>query len=240
MLVALTAACAMLVRASGNEEPRDSTATPVVKSEPLSGRRRLRWVVLSFIPSSLMLGVTTHISTDVAAVPLLWVLPLAMYLGTFVLAFSSRDVLPHRWLVRLLPVLIFGCLCTIVVGTGKWWLIPLHLVTFFVSAMVCHREMANHRPDARYLTEFYIWMSFGGMLGGAFNSLIAPQLFSAILEYPLVLALAALAAPSTAFRAIGPGPISSAPRTVGVLAAPHPGTMGHRVDGDRSGDSSSS
>ena len=65
--------------------------------------------------------------------------------------------------------------------------------------MVCHRELANHRPDARHLTEFYIWMSFGGMLGGVFNGLVAPQIFSRILEYPLVLALATLAAPS-AFR----------------------------------------
>ncbi len=75
--------------------------------------------MLSFIPSSLMLGVTTHISTDVAAVPLLWVLPLAMYLGTFVLAFSPREVLPHRWLIRLLPVLIAGCLATVLLNTGS-------------------------------------------------------------------------------------------------------------------------
>jgi hypothetical protein len=154
-----------------------------------------------------MLGVTTHISTDVAAVPLLWVLPLAMYLGTFVLTFSSRELLPHRQLVRVLPVLIFGCLCTILMGAGKWWLILLHLLTFFVCAMVCHRELARRRPDTEHLTEFYIWMSFGGVLGGVFNGLVAPQLFSTILEYPLVLALTALAAPSTEFRKSRPEPI---------------------------------
>ena len=199
VLVALTAACAMAVRACANEEPGDSAAAPVVKSQPLSAGKRLRWVILSFIPSSLMLGVTTHISTDVAAVPLLWVLPLAMYLGTFVLAFSPKEVLPDRWLIRLLPVLIAGCLATVLLNNGSSWSIPLHLAAFFVCAMVCHRELANHRPDARHLTEFYIWMSFGGMLGGVFNGLIAPQIFSRILEYPLVLALATLATPS-AFR----------------------------------------
>jgi hypothetical protein len=207
VLVALAAACAMAVRACGNEERGGSTADPVTKSEPLSGRKRLRWVILSFIPSSLMLGVTTHISTDVAAVPLLWVLPLAMYLGTFVLAFSTREMLPHRWLNRLLPIFILACLSTILIGAGKWWVIPLHLVTFFVSAMVYHRELARHRPSTEHLTEFYIWMSFGGMLGGVFNSLIAPQLFSTILEYPLVLALAALARPSPCFRGSRPEPI---------------------------------
>ncbi len=147
-----------------------------------------------------MLGVTTHISTDIAAVPLLWVLPLAMYLLTFVFAFSPRELLPHRWLIRLLPPLIFACLLTILLNARVWWLIPLHLATFFAIAMVCHRELANRRPDVQRLTEFYIFMSFGGMLGGVFNSLVAPQIFSAIMEYPLVLALAALVRPSPGFR----------------------------------------
>ena len=199
-LVALTSACAMAVRAFAKETTGTLESAPAVDCEPLSAGRRLRWVILSFVPSSLMLGVTTHISTDVAAVPLLWVLPLAMYLGTFVLAFSSREVLPHRWLVRGMPVLMLASLGTIGVISGNRWLIPLHLVTFFVIAMVSHRELARHRPAAHHLTDFYIWMSFGGMLGGVFNSLVAPHLFSSILEYPLVLALAALVRPSPQFR----------------------------------------
>ena len=115
-----------------------------------------------------------------------------IYLGTFVLAFSQNQLLPHRWLIRLMPVLIFGCLYTVLSNTNAWWLISLHLVTFFVCAMVCHRELARRRPGVQHLTEFYIWMSFGGMLGGVFNSLLAPQVFSRILEYPLVLAFGAL------------------------------------------------
>ena len=106
VLVALTAACAMSVRACGERRsPRDSTAAPVVKPSLSRCRRRLRWVILSFVPSSLMLGVTTHISTDIAAVPLLWVLPLAMYLATFVLAFSAQRSAAASLAVRLLPVL---------------------------------------------------------------------------------------------------------------------------------------
>jgi hypothetical protein len=190
----------VLVRTFAQETNRlDVCARSVTCARP-TARQRFRWLILSFIPSSLMLGVTTHMSTDVAAVPLLWILPLALYLGTFVIAFSTRELLQHRWLNRLLPVLIFACLGTILVRAVKWWLIPLHLLTFFVSAMVCHRELARRRPDAQHLTEFYIWMSFGGMLGGMFNGLVAPQLFSTILEYPLMLAVAALARPSPGFR----------------------------------------
>jgi hypothetical protein len=199
-LIALTAACAMSVRAFGGSLGSDTASDDVNRSEGASGRKPLQWMVLSFVPSSLLLGVTTHISTDIAAVPLLWVLPLALYLATFVLTFSSREIIPHRWLVRALPALILCCLLTILLNGRVSWLIPLHVVTFFASAMVCHRELAQRRPPAQRLTEFYLWMSFGGMLGGVFNSLLAPQLFSGILEYPLLLAVAALLRPSPGYR----------------------------------------
>ena len=199
-LIALTAACAMFVRAFGGAFRPDTAFDDVMASEAASGRKPIQWMVLSFVPSSLLLGVTTHISTDIAAVPLLWVLPLALYLATFVLTFASREIIPHRWLVRALPALILCCLLTILLNGRMSWLIPLHVITFFASAMVCHRELAHRRPPAQRLTEFYLWMSFGGMLGGVFNSLLAPQLFSGILEYPLLLALAALLRPSPEYR----------------------------------------
>jgi spermidine synthase len=206
LLVCLTASCGFLVRAFAAERPRGpaSAADPL---DSLSVRTRLQWVVLSFVPSSLMLGVTTHISTDIAAVPLLWVLPLAMYLGTFVLVFSKREFFSHRWLIRLAPPLILGCLLTLLFNGRAWWLVPLHLTTFFVVAMVCHRELALRRPSVEHLTNFYIWMSFGGMLGGVFNTLLAPQIFSGVLEYPLMLACAALVRPSPGFRGSRPDPI---------------------------------
>jgi predicted membrane-bound spermidine synthase len=200
LLIALTAVCAVFVRAFAEPQHSAAASDDVIQSVPTSARRRIEWMVLSFIPSSLLLGVTTHISTDIAAVPLLWVLPLALYLATFVLTFAKREVVPHRWLVRGLPALILCCLLTMLLNFQMSWLIPLHVVTFFVVAMVCHRELAHRRPPAERLTEFYLWMSFGGMLGGVFNSLLAPQLFSGILEYPLLLAAAALARPSPAYR----------------------------------------
>jgi hypothetical protein len=200
LLIALTVVCALFVRGFGEPQQSDAVSDDAIESESTSARRPFEWMVLSFIPSSLLLGVTTHISTDIAAVPLLWVLPLALYLATFVLTFAKRQVVPHRWLVRGLPALILCCLLTMLLNIQMSWLIPLHVVTFFVVAMVCHRELAHRRPPAQRLTEFYLWMSFGGMLGGVFNSLLAPQLFSGILEYPLLLAVAALVRPSPGYQ----------------------------------------
>jgi hypothetical protein len=156
----------------------------------------MQWIALSFVPSSLMLGVTTHVSSDIAAVPLMWVLPLAMYLLTFVLAFSQREIVPRQLLIRLLPPLVFACLLTVLVGAQHGWFIPLHLLSFFCAALLCHHELASRRPHVAHLTEFYIWMSLGGMFGGIFNTLVAPQAFATILEYPLVLAAAALLRPA--------------------------------------------
>ena len=176
-LIALTAACAMFVRAFGGAFRPDTAFDDVMPSEVASGRKPIQWMVLSFVPSSLLLGVTTHISTDIAAVPLLWVLPLALYLATFVLTFASREIVPHRWLVRALPALILCCLLTILLNGRMSWLIPLHVITFFASAMVCHRELAHRRPPAQQLTEFYLWMSFGGMLGGVLTACWHPNSF---------------------------------------------------------------
>jgi len=207
LLMALTAACAALLLRSGRwdgevaDDERPSNEPP---GAPPTAARRLWWIALAFAPSSLLLGVTTHISTDIAAVPLLWVIPLTLYLLTFVLVFSRRKILPHRWMVRVQPLLvvplaaIFFLRCSNAIE-----MIPLHLAAFFVTAMVCHGELAADRPASRYLTEFYIWMSVGGMLGGWFNALLAPRVFDTILEYPLVIALACLLRPRA--KAATPG-----------------------------------
>lgn len=203
VLLLLMAGCAIgLWRA-----PREATApdqrpaaTVASPTSGLSGRRRLRWVLLSFVPSSLMLSVTTYLSTDIAAIPLLWVIPLALYLLTFILVFATRPPLPHWLMVRALPfallplVIVLAARATQPIGL----LTALHLATFFVAAMVCHGEIARDRPSTQHLTEFYLWMSVGGMLGGVFNALLAPQLFTGIVEYPLMLVLACLLLPRQA------------------------------------------
>lgn len=158
--------------------------------------RRARWLIFALIPSSLMLGVTTHISTDLAALPLLWVVPLSIYLLSFVLVFARRP-LPHRFFVRSLPIAAFAVVFTLAVKAIEpiAFVIPLHLLLLFVASMVCHGELARDRPASADLTEFYLWMAVGGVIGGAFNALVAPLLFKSIVEYPLMIVAALLVAP---------------------------------------------
>jgi hypothetical protein len=155
------------------------------------------WVGLAAVPSGLLVAVTANISTDVAAVPLLWVVPLALYLLTFVIVFSRRPILPHAFVVAVQPVFVLGLVAVIIFEPIKTIipLIALHVGVFFVCALVCHGELARRRPPARYLTAFYMWMSAGGMIGGVAAALIAPYTFNWIAEYPILIALAVLCRP---------------------------------------------
>jgi hypothetical protein len=157
----------------------------------------LRWIFLAAVPSGLLIAVTAHISTDVAAAPLLWVLPLSLYLLTWVLVFQSRPLLPHKWVLLLQPLVIAGIIVLLAVGGEQNLLLTLggHQLCFFVIALACHGELARTRPAASHLTGFYVALSFGGMIGGLFAGLIAPYTFSWIAEYPILLALAALCRP---------------------------------------------
>ena len=158
---------------------------------------RARWVFLAAVPSGLLIAVTAHISTDVAAAPLLWVLPLSLYLLTWVLVFQSRPLLPHKFVLMLQPLAIAGVIVLLAVGGEQNLLLTLggHLLCFFVIAMACHGELARTRPASKYLTGFYVALSFGGMVGGLFAGLIAPYTFSWIAEYPILVALAVLCRP---------------------------------------------
>jgi hypothetical protein len=212
LFVALVGACAVSVRARSrqglvhDEVPNEvhgeagAASARSAEAHALTWNERLRWLAFSFVPSSLMLGVTTHISTDIAAVPLLWVVPLALYLATFMLVFARRPLVPARGLARLLPFPIIATVISTMFPSSPWWLIFLHLTTFFMAALVCHYRLAATRPAPQHLTEFYLWMSVGGVLGGLFNTLAAPLLFTGIVEYPLALAAAAALRPSPAFR----------------------------------------
>ncbi len=142
--------------AAATVAPATVTTVEPVRIEPIAALRRVRWVLLAFVPSSLMLGVTTYLSTDVSPMPLLWVVPLAVYLLTFVLAFGRRARASHQRLNRLLPIFVLPLTMTIAFGAvGPLWILALlHLLTFFVISMVCHGELASSRPSADRLTEF--------------------------------------------------------------------------------------
>jgi hypothetical protein len=152
---------------------------------------RLGWVGLALVPSALLTAFTTHVTTDVASAPLLWVLPLALYLLTFVLVFRERLLIPREILLGLHLIAVGGALWVLSQTKHEgWMLMALTGVTvFFLSAMVAHRTLYEARPAARYLTEFYLWMAFGGALGGLSAALIAPRIFTEVFEYPLLLAL---------------------------------------------------
>ena len=160
----------------------------------------LKWCALAAVPAGLLIAVTAHISTDVAAVPLLWVLPLALYLLTFVIVFQRRPLIPHALAVGLQPLFILALVAVLIFDPIKTivGIIALHCAVFFVNALVCHGELARRRPAARHLTIFYLWMAAGGTIGGIAAGLIAPYVFSWIAEYPILIALAALCRPGLA------------------------------------------
>ncbi|MDB5430297.1 MAG: spermidine synthase [Caulobacter sp.] len=175
---------------------------PAEPAVPVTWKDRLAWLLLAAIPSSLMLGVTAHLATDVASAPFLWVVPLALYLITFIIAFQDRPVFTRT------QVLVFQGAAVAAVAfnlpyhaSGILMQIGLHLAAFFLTALMCHQALVARRPAASHLTEFYLWMSLGGVVGGAFNAFLAPVIFSTVLEYPMVLVA------SVFVRPWGEGPV---------------------------------
>lgn len=203
-LALLVIGCAVTLRRSkasdtavedfGGQIPLEDRAAnlTVNRPNPVTLKRRLRWVFLAALPSSLMLGVTTYLTTDVAPVPLLWVLPLALYLLTFILVFARRPVYPPWWMGRVLclPATVLTITFLVEATEPAWLFVLLNLLAFFTAAMICHGELAKDRPPNEYLTEFYLCLSLGGVLGGLFNVLVAPLVFKIVLEYPLAIILA--------------------------------------------------
>src|SRR5262245_3792134 len=198
-LAVLVAACALTLWRLA--PPRGApTASPGGQDEPapagardaLGRMRRLRWVALAFVPSSLLLGATTYITTDIAAVPLLWVLPLALYLFSFILAFG-RWPRGGQQIVEIaaLPAVLLTIFLMVSGLQHRMWSVVLwHLLVLFVVALACHGALALDRPSTRHLTEFYLLISVGGVLGGLFNALVAPLVFTTLVEYPLMMVLA--------------------------------------------------
>jgi SAM-dependent methyltransferase len=199
ILAILVGTCALITRqyvGAGFSRPTVGFSPPTVQTV-IPAAQRIRWITLAFIPSSLMLGVTTYISTDIAAVPLIWVVPLALYLATFVIAFGQRAPGAGAAAERRVPILA-TTLAIFMASNAALPIqfdMPLHLVTFTAVALMCHGRLAAERPSTQHLTEFYLLISLGGMMGGLFNTLIAPLVFNRVAEYPLLL-VAACAVPA--------------------------------------------
>jgi len=197
LLILLIAGCGVLLLKSPADAAALNLEVDDTDAPAPSWLTLARWIFLAAVPSGLLIAVTAHISTDVAAAPLLWVLPLSLYLLTWVLVFQSRPLLPHWLMLLLQPLAIAGVVILLAFGGEQNLLLTLggHQLCFFVIAMACHGELARMRPAAKYLTGFYVALSFGGMVGGLFAGLIAPYTFSWVAEYPILITLAALCRP---------------------------------------------
>lgn len=190
LFLALLAVCALQLRKSGPE-----TIVTMIEgsSETLTLVRQLKWVGLAFLPSALMLAVTTHIATDVASVPLLWVIPLAIYIATMVLAFASTartTPLPILAIAFLASIAAMGLALAPLLLSSIQTSIVLFVALFFI-AYAGHSLLANDRPSPKHLTRYFVLVSLGGALGGLFNSVLAPLVFNRPVEFPLLLTLVA-------------------------------------------------
>jgi hypothetical protein len=196
VLVLLFVVCAATQwRAPRSQNPSESAIPQaVVPTSVPALRDRVLWLALAFVPSSLMLGVTTVLTTEIPPIPMLWVLPLAVYLLSFILVFAKKPIISYSEVAERLPLLLLAGMIPLLLK-ASWPLfldIAINLITLFVVAVACHGELTKRRPPTEHLTGFYLWIALGGVVGGLFNAVIAPLIFNTVLEFPLALILGAL------------------------------------------------
>ena len=175
----------------------DTAGEAAVADEPRpSWRRQLHWLLIAAVPSGLMLSTTTHLTTDIVAMPLLWVLPLGLYLLSFVIAFSTMSRLTEAFVFIAPTVLLtVGALALLSSGGGSLMVALASLAMLFVVATALHGYLYHLRPAPQHLTLFYLIMSAGGVLGGLFAALLAPLVFDWVYEHPLLTLAAAMLLP---------------------------------------------
>lgn len=196
LLVLLIATCGIaFLSAPATPLGGEAASTPALPRRTIGWRERAHWIALAAVPSSLLLGVTTQITTDIASAPLLWVVPLTLYLLTFVIVFARRPLLRHRWMVPVFPYLLVFVALIYTWPVSAAIQFPVHLALFFAAAMICHGELARRRPSTRELTDYYVCLSLGGVIGGFSSAILAPAIFNGVYEYPIALVLACLMLP---------------------------------------------
>ncbi|MSP59158.1 MAG: hypothetical protein EXR72_02255 [Myxococcales bacterium] len=201
LFVALTFASMFAARRasggpSGLPGSQESAGASVAVPLPAIGwPQRGRWVFRAAVASGLLLAVSLRISTDLAAVPLLWTVPLGIYLASFIIAFLPRAPYPRDRLEIFAMFFVTLALTPLPWGHGAvlWLEVTPPLGSLFLGCWICHGDLARDRPPPAQLTEFYLWISVGGFLGGLFGNIVAPLLFKSVAEYPITLALLAFA-----------------------------------------------
>ncbi len=216
VLLLLIAACGLLMLRSVNQAPSaiavnsDDVVAGTEEAAPPSWLDVVSWIGLAAVPSGLLIAVTAHIATDVASVPLFWVVPLSLYLLTFVIVFQTRPIIPHWLVVRIYPFVILAFVVVLMMLPIESILtqVAMHLGVFALTALLCHGELARRRPPPRYLTAYYMWISVGGMIGGILTGLVAPHVFKTVAEYQILIVLALLCRPGFKLPKYGDGDYS--------------------------------
>lgn len=202
----LIALCGRLMLQRGRQADAGSAALTAADepaaADPIAWSRRGIWILLAFVPSGLLVAFTTFLTTDLASAPLLWVIPLALFLATFILTFRDPPAVSLKPFLLLQPVAIAVALAAQEWnGAFAWGISALAgLVAFFATCVICHRALYERRPSVSGLTEFYLWMSLGGVLGGVSAAIIAPLTVTSILEFPILLAAGVLCRPDVLGR----------------------------------------
>ena len=224
LMVAIgTAGLALTMNFKAQAKPSPQAAAAAA----LGWSDRLQWMALAFVPSALLIAVTSHISTDIASAPFLWIVPLALFLATFVLTFRHGGDRVHEVLVRVQPFVVAPLVIGLMWGERAYWLVAilLDLSMLAVSAMICHRELYLRRPAASHLTEFYLWISAGGVLGGIAAGLLAPAIFPDVWEYPILIVLALLCRPGAFTNGAKPWLRDGGLIAAGIVLALLPGLL---------------
>lgn len=197
LFLVMVAACGAIVLKENGKLQVAAQAVEAVKEKAakLGVRRQLWWIFLAFLPASLQLGLVSHLTTDVASFPLLWIIPLTIYLATMIVAFGRKSRKPPKfWIVAAIGLSIVSIFMiqTMEVSTvdSIVFLTALLMVTLAAVSYAAHGTLAADRPDTDHLTKYFVLISFGGALGGAFNGLIAPLFLFNPIEFQLVLATA--------------------------------------------------
>jgi hypothetical protein len=200
--IGLGAICALVAATSSSaavaiaDPTMAAPVAPPESDEPehaVTRNDRVFWIVSAAVPSALLMGVTQYLTSQIAPLSLLWVLPLAVYLATFIMAFARRQLVSMTTVSRVLAML---CVVTVLTQLSRldwaWVVAPLHLAVLGTACLLCHTRLAERRPSTTHLTEYYLLISAGGAIGGMFAALVAPVVFDFIAEYPIALVLACL------------------------------------------------
>jgi len=172
----------------------ESNRNTVSRNSKIQLKNAPIWLLLSALPSGFMLATTNAITLELGSMPLVWIIPLSIYLISFMISFSDKLIISKRLLFFLLPSALFFGLCSLyTVSIGATWQLIAHIVALFFLSVTGHRELYNRRPEKENLTQFYLIISVGGWLGGIFVSFISPITFNSLLEYPIIVALFVIA-----------------------------------------------